>query len=289
MSLIQKLENSYVAILRVFVIVIATILLLAAAVTGVSSLKGMLPGAQEKADVAEVDPKDVLAQVAPGEKRSTADEERHPTETNQPKANPYAADYDKAYAAVNAFVTKTSKNTLKIERADLSRALDQNLSNYDADNIKARYISGLAATFAASLGDKRLIARVEKPELPKRRQAAVPVPAPVQNEADGEQMAAEQPAPAPEPEPVLDEKPYKESPFDVVNEVLNTYNKMFTQKLAEAKEKQEAAAAEHMEAKASAAMRLYVAGGLFASFLLVIFLTIAIRIERNMREIAARP
>jgi FlaG/FlaF family flagellin (archaellin) len=289
MSLIQKLENSYVAILRVFVIVIATILLIAAAVVGISSLKGMLPGAQEKADIAAVDPKDVLAEVAPDEKRNAAGEEPQTTKSNQAKVNPYAADYDKAYAAVNAFVTKTSKNTLTVDKTSFSSALDNNLSNYDADNIKAKYISGLAATFAASLSDKRLIARIEKSESPKRRQAAAPVPPPVQEEADGEQMAADQPVPAPTPEPVFDEKPYKESPYNVVNEVLNAYNKMFTQKLADAKEKQEAAVAEQMQAKASSAMRLYVAAGLFASFLLVIFLTIAIRIERNMREIAARP
>jgi hypothetical protein len=44
-----------------------------------------------------------------------------------------------------------------------------------------------------------------------------------------------------------------------------------------------------METKANAMTRMYIAGGMFGTFLLVIFLTIAIRIERNMREIAARP
>lgn len=287
MSLIQKLENSYVAILRVFVIVIATILLVVAAIMGVSSLKGMLPVSQEKVDVAVVDPKDVLAEVAPGEKRAVTDGDRHSTEPNQPKSNPYAADYDKAYTAVASFVTKTSRNTLDVDKTAFSKLMDQNLAGYDEADIKASYISGLAAAFSTSLSDKRLIGRVEKPVSAKPRQVATPVPAPAADEANGEQMTLDQPAPA--PEPVAEEKPYKESPYDVVNEVLGTYNKMFTQKLAEAKEKQEASVAERIEAKATASTRMYVAVGLFGSFLLVIFLTIAIRIERNMREIAARP
>jgi hypothetical protein len=43
-----------------------------------------------------------------------------------------------------------------------------------------------------------------------------------------------------------------------------------------------------MEAKLGSTMRMYIAAGLFGAFLVVIFLTIAIRIERNLREIAAR-
>lgn len=287
MSIIQKLENSYVAILRVVVIVVATILLVGAAVMGTMSLKGMLPASQEKIEVGSVDPKDVLAEVAPNEKRVALDAGLHATEPDHAKANPYLADYEKAYAAVVSFVNKTSKSSMQIDKARFFAVLDQNVAGYDADEVKAKYISGLAAAFGTSLGDKRLIARIEKPLASKLRPAAAPVPAPASVQVDGEGAASEQPAPA--PEPVVEEKPYKESPLVVVDEVLTAYNKMFNQKLAEAREKQVVAAAEHMDAKVSATTRMYVAAGLFGTFLLVIFLTIAIRIERNIREIAARP
>ena len=160
------------------------------------------------------------------------------------------------------------------------------MAEFEADEVKAKYASGLAATFIASLGDKRLIARVEKPVAIKARPIVAPVPAPAPDQVDGEEPLMEQAVDA--PQPVVEEKPYKESPFLVVDEVLTAYNTMFNRKLAEATEKQGAAAAEHMEAKASATMRMYVASGLFGTFLLVIFLTIAIRIERNLRDIAAR-
>ena len=284
MSIIQKLENSYVAILRVVVIVVATVLLVVAAVMGVMSLKGMLPASQDKVEMGSVDPKEVLAEVAPGEKRAT------PTATQpdqvKTKANPYQADYEKAYAAVAPFVKKTSRNTVEIDKSRFFEILDHSVAEYEDDEVKANYISGLAAAFNASLGDKRLIARVEKPLSAKPRTVAAPVPAPAPVQMDGEEQVVEQPIAA--PEPVVEEEPYKESPLVVVDEVLTAYNKMFNQKLAEAKEKQGAAAVEHMEAKIGATMRMYIAAGLFGAFLLVIFLTIAIRIERNLRQIASR-
>lgn len=284
MSIIQKLENSYVAILRVVVIVVATILLVVAAVMGAMSLKDMLPASQPKIEMGSVDPKDVLAEVTPGDKRATPDAGQHAAEPDQAKAKPYLADYEKAHAVVARFVSKTSKNTLEIDKARLFGILDQFVAKYEADEVKANYASGLAAAFSASLVDKRLIARVEKPLVIKAPPVVAPAPAPVQ--VDGAEPVIEQLVAA--PEPVVEEKPYKESPFVVVDEVLTAYTKMFDQKLAEASEKQSAAAAEHMEAKVSATMRMYIAAGLFGTFLLVIFLTIAIRIERNLREIATR-
>ncbi len=280
MSLIQKLENSYVAILRVVVILVATILLIVAVVLVAMSLKGMLPASQGKIEMGLVDPKDVLAEVTPGEKRSAPDAAK----PDQPKANPYLADYEKAYAVVDAFVNKTSKNTLKIEKPRFFDFLDQNIAHYDDDAIKAKFAAGLAGAFTVSLADTRLIARVEKPLAIKPPAVVAPVVAAIP--VDGQELVIEQPFAA--PAPVVEESLYNESPFVIVDEVMKAYRKMFNQKLTEAMEKQNAAAAEASESKASATMRMYVAGGLFGTFLLVIFLTVAIRIERNLREIAGR-
>jgi hypothetical protein len=46
---------------------------------------------------------------------------------------------------------------------------------------------------------------------------------------------------------------------------------------------------EEMAAKAGSTIKMYVAAGLFGVFLLIIFVSIAIRIERNLRVIADRP
>lgn len=298
MSIIQKLENSYVAILRVVVIVVASLLLVSAAVFGVMSLKAMLQGSPDEMQVTPVDPKDVLAQVAPGEKRGESSTAEEPAASEDSKKNPYQADYDKIYTIVSGFIHTTSKNAIKFEKHELFPVLDQFMAKYEADEVKAEYIKGLVAAFQASLGDKRIITRIEKPLAAKVRPVAAPAPKPavmpepvaVEFDADGNAIEpqAPQPAPAPEPEPVVEELPYKESPLVVVNEVVTAYNKMFDAKVAEASMQQEKAAMGQQEAKANASTRMMLAAGLFAAFLLVIFLTIAIRIERNLRDIAIR-
>lgn len=295
MSIIQKLENSYVAILRVVVIITASLLLIAAAVFGVLSLKGMLPGTEDKIQVKSVDPKDVLAEVVPGDKLPKNSTSEKPAQEKN-KKNPYQTEYDKTYTVINRFVTTTSKNTIKVEKEHLFSVLDQRLGQFDEDEVKADYIEGLAAAFETSLSDKRIIARIEKPLTAKPRQVAAPAPrpepepAPAPAEVDADGNVIEAPAaelkPAPAPEPVVEELPYKESPLVVVDEVLTAYDKMFREKVAEATAQHGKAAMEKMEAKASATTRMMVAAGLFAAFLLVIFLTIAIRIERNLRDMA---
>jgi len=288
MSIIQKLENTYVAILRVVVIAVATILLVVAAILGVAALKDMLHTPQEHIEPGSVDTKDVLADINPAERLTPDATQAASREQASEKANPYAADYEKAYAAVAAFVDKTSRSTLKLDKLHFFKAMDENLNEYDSDAVKANYISGLAEVFKNSLTDKRLIARVEKP-VTARKAPAAPVPVAAPEPSDGEEgldPSAEQMAAA--PEPVVEEQPFKESPYAVVNDVLNAYNKMFKRNLADALERQNAAATEHMIAKASASTRMYVAAGIFGTFLLVIFLMIAIRIERNLKEIAAR-
>lgn len=293
MSIIQKLENSYVAILRVVVIVVASILLLAATVFGVMSIKAMLHGQQDKMEVKSVDPKDVLAEVTPTEKRTESNSDEKTASTDEVKKNPYQAEYDKTYTTVSEFVSTTSKNQITVQKDRLFSLLDQNLAAYKDDEVKAQYIKGLAAAFKTSLSDKRVIARVEKPLTPKRPVATqvprpAPEPVPAQVDADGNVIEAPTPAPAPPPEPVAEELPYKESPIVVINEVLTAYNKIFAGKLAEATMQRDKATNEQLEAKANATTRMMIAAGLFGGFLLVIFLTIAIRIERNLRDIAAR-
>lgn len=294
MSIIQKLENSYVAILRVVVIITASLLLVGAAVFGVLSLKGMLPGAEDKIQVKAVDPKDVLAEVLPGENRPDSSTLENAPAPKEDKKNTYQAEYDKTYKVINEFVNGTSKKSIKLEKEHLFAVLDQRLAQFEEDDVKSEYIEGLAAAFQTSLSDKRIIARIEKTLTPRPHRVAAqvprptPEPAPAQVDADGNviEAPAAEPEPALELEPVVEELPYKESPLVVVDEVLTAYNKMFSEKVAEATAQQGTATMEKLEAKASATTRMTVAAGLFAAFLLVIFLTIAIRIERNLRDMA---
>jgi hypothetical protein len=295
MSIIQKLEDSYHGILRVVVIVTATLLLVGAVVFGVMSLKGMLPASQGHAAVEKVDPKDVLAKMAPSERASTqADGPKEEQTADEKKV--HGPGYDKIFASSSAFVTKYSKGTQSINKDSLFKFLDTKSDVYDTDDLKSGYIDGLAAAMESSLLDARVVARVYLPAAPAKPVRPVPVPvAPPAPAPDQEQNPDAEAAPAVEAvEPVAEapavvEKAYKESPVAVVEEVITVYTDMFNQKIEKADEASKEKQMAQAEAKANSTMRMTIAGGVFGLFLLVIFLSIVIRIERNLRTIAAKP
>ena len=284
MSLLQRLENSYLGLLRVVVIVAASILLIVAIVMAAMSVQGMLPASEHKIESVSVDPKDVLAQVAPDEKKTAQADQKKATNAEPTKDTRHSADYEKIFATVHLFVTTYSRNTLKIDKGPLFDYLDKKSDMYGSDELKSTYIAGLAGALNASLLDKRVIARVEKPATAPVKQVNAPAPDAQQDatQADGTDVAV-QAAPA------IVETAFKESPFLVVDEVVDTYTKMFNQKLVDAKEKRDAKEMEQLQAKAGSTMKMYVAAGVFGIFLLVIFLSIVIRIERNLKVIADKP
>jgi hypothetical protein len=294
MSLIQKLEDSYHGILRVVVIATASVLLVGAVVFGVMSLKGMFSGSKDHATVEKVNPQDVLAKLAPSEK--TSEQADGPKEKPADEKKAHGPGYDKIFAASSAFVTKYSKGTQSINKEALFKFLDTKTDGYDTDDLKSSYIDGLAASMESSLLDARVVARVYLPAAPAKPVKAAPAPvAPPAPEAEQEQDPEMEGAPAAEPvaqapeAPVVAEKAYKESPVTVVEEVIAIYTEMFNQKIEKADEASKEKLMAQAEAKANSITRMTIAGGVFGVFLLVIFLSIVIRIERNLRAIAAKP
>ena len=272
----------------------ASLLLIGAVVFGLMSLKGMLPASQDRAAIEKVDPKDVLAKMAPSDKTASPTDGKNQEQAEEKKV--HGASYDKIFATSSAFVTKYSKGTQSINKDSLFKFLDTKADVYDTDELKASYIDGLAAAMDASLLDARVIARVYQPAAPAK--PVKPAPAPVAAPApasDQEQNPDQEAAPDVQPvepvaeEPVIAEKAYKESPVSVVEELIGVYTGLFNQTIDKADEASKAKEMAQAEAKANSTMRMTIAGGVFGIFLLVIFLSIVIRIERNLRAIAAKP
>lgn len=277
MSITQKIEDSYLAILRVVILFGASCLLLVAVVFGVLSLRGLFPGAEPKVEAVAVDPKDVLARMTPAPADSAKPEVKKDEGKGKKEAHP--AEYDKVFTTVNAFVTAYSKETESINKEKLFAYLDVLANEYGDREVRQQFIAGLAPAIDVSLHDRRVVARVETPPAPVKKVALA-------SSAEAHDGTSESAQPA---LPAIDEQPSKESPVEVVQEALQTYVQLFNQKLAQAKDEQQAKQQEQLEAKANAASRLYVAVGGFATFLIVVFISIAIRIERNLRTIAAKP
>ena len=268
MSIIQKLENSYLGILRVVVIAASSLLLIAAIALGGWSIKGVLPTAEPKIETVSVDPRDVLEQVAPEEKKvAQADEQSAFNNAGVNAANAaQQAAYEKIYTMAATFIGKFGGNVQTLNKNGFFKYLDTKLNQYDSEEIKAQYLSGLTGVMDSSFKSLRVTAIAGSPMAVLSQEQS--------GETDGLEPA----------NPLINDKP-----INMVGSVINSYTMLFGKKIAAAKEKQEELAAEIQNEKATAMMRLYVAAGLFGFFLLVVFLSIVIKIERNLRELAGKP
>lgn len=265
MSIIQKLENSYLGILRVVVIAGASLLLIASLALAGWSVQGVLPSPEPKTDAVTVDPRDVLKQVAPEEMKS-AQSSVQPASSNAGVKMTNAAQIaasEKLYAMAAAFIGKFSGNVQTINRNGFFEYLDTRLNQYDSDEIRAQYLLGLASAMDASFKSLRV-------------NAIAGSPMPASNDAGAEADAS--------PVPQVNDKP-----INMVSSVIGSYTEQFNKKLEAARTRQQASLARMQAEKADAMMQLYVAAGLFGLFLLVVFLSVLIRIERNLREIAGKP
>ncbi len=75
------------------------------------------------------------------------------------------------------------------------------------------------------------------------------------------------------------------SSLDVINKALNIFTQKFHEQIEKGKEEFAAKQAEYIAQKADGMQSLYVAAGAFAAFLMIVFLSIIIRIERNLRHL----
>ncbi len=266
MSIIQKLENSYLGMLRVVVIAASSFLLIAAIALGGWSIKGVLPAVEPKMEAVSVDPKDVTELVAPEEKK-VANVQSASNKAGVKAANAaQQAAYEKIYTMAAAFIGKFSGNVQAINKNGFFEYLDTKLDQYDSDEIRAQYLSGLTSVMDSSFKSLRVTAIAGSPML---------VPSPEQGgDTAGVETAI----------PLVNDKP-----INMVGSIINSYSQLYSKKIAVAKAAQEELAAEIQHDKATALMQLYAAAGLFGFFLLVVFLSIVIKIERNLREIAGKP
>lgn len=277
MSFISKIENSYVAILRVVIVVFATILLLGAAGLGFMALKEKFSSPAAAAGIT-VDAKDVLKAVVPAEEAKTAQEA-----AASPRA--HQEDYNKAFALVAPFVQKHSNGKETLEKEAFFSTMDEAMERFDTPELKKAYISGWIRSMDASLKDPRILARAAQVSAPAPAKPVAQAPAPVEVAGEEEAVdagddAATAAAVAEEEEPV--EAPTAEG---IVTEISNAYNELFATKYMEDMMK---GGGEDKAPKTASTTYLIAAGAIFFSFLCVIFLTVTIRIERNLREMAYR-
>jgi flagellar biosynthesis/type III secretory pathway M-ring protein FliF/YscJ len=79
------------------------------------------------------------------------------------------------------------------------------------------------------------------------------------------------------------------SPFEIIDSVLNSYTEHFNQQLDEINTENTRKLQAYQQEKAEGMQSLYYAAAAFAGFLLIVFLSVIIRIERNLRHLEQLP
>ena len=79
------------------------------------------------------------------------------------------------------------------------------------------------------------------------------------------------------------------SSLDVINKALNLFTQNFNEQIKKENAKFIAEQQKYIEKKSEGMQSLYVAAGAFVAFLMIVFLSIIIRIERNLRHLENKP
>ena len=287
MSVLNKLEVTYLNLLRGVLLAIASILVIVALLAGVKGLIGITGFGSGDVKPEKITPDQIINAV---NEKPKAEATAPKAEAHEKKAKDiYSAQYEKTANTIIGFISKYSNNTEKVGKNELV-AYFATTTNAYPENIRGAYINGLSDTFEKALKDESIIKRTIKVK------GLVKTPAPVAlshqtqevTNEDGT-VSTEEVAIAAETLPAAENNAFNESPSALVDAVELKYNELFNASIAAAAEANAMKVAEKLESKASALMTLYVAGGAFFAFLWLIFMSIIVKIERNLRVISEKP
>lgn len=237
--MLQKLENTYLEILRVFVIITSGLLLIGAILFGLSSLKGFGNGPEREEFTPEISHETIKEELIFEEKNSdTPQQESSAPLSQQEVIDPNQKYYEGTADTIKEFVvTVDDKDT--IDRDSVIEILRERAEGYSA-RLTSAYASGLNEYTNNMFSDGEVI-----------------------------------------------EKARKEGVFNVLNKVLHSYTEEFNEQLNQADNRFAQERQEHRQDQANAMTNLYISSGAFGAFLFIVFLSIFIKIERNLRNIKA--
>ncbi len=270
MTVLKRVEELYLDVLRFIIIAAASILLIAAVGFGVMAGKNYSQSSQaEKPVSADVNPTEVTDSVLASklEKKPSGATTSNRVGEDGSTADPNEKTYEQIAKIIVAFVSQNGQGIESLQLAPVVDVIRRKASPYDDPTVVKEFADGLAVVMEKTLADPKIL-KLFEPLAP----APVAPAATVSN--DGEVME-QQAAPV---TPSL-----RESPIEIVNSTLNTYARLFNAKIKEREQARAAAIAEEVQNKATATTQLMIAGSTFGAFLFLVFISIVVKIERNLR------
>lgn len=264
--MLQKLENAYLAILRFIVILIATGLLVAVAIFGAHSFK-LLSGEPHAEDfVPSVSDKGVLDKVIGKDEANQAPRTQASGHDEPPQKDPNQIYYDRLVTTISAFVQKYEKPAEPGRHVEM----DENgvphevpdapapgpvvvnkewLANHVKQVCDAFDSDARIAACAKGLADVMDKTLAEKTVIARAQATAA---------------------------------------TKVVDQTIDAYRSAFQASIDEHEAKIHEAQADYEVGQVKAMNSLYWALGSMGAFLTIVFLSILIKIERNLRHLAPR-
>ena len=233
--MLQKLENAFLQILRVVVIVVAALLLVGVFILGLNSFEMLQAEPEPAKNIPQVSEQDLIKNVT--------DQPVDGAQSVAPPANAGSVDpnksyYDRSGLAIKNFIEKQSNGTIQIDQQAISDIVKKRAQSEETPELVAAYAKNLAESIDKILANPAIINAARS-----------------------------------------------SSSTDVVDKIIDEFTSEFDQKVAQQKADFEAKQQKYLEKKSEGMQSLYMAGGLFGSFLLVVFLSIFIKIERNLRGV----
>ncbi len=238
--MLQKIENAYLAILRVVIILIAGLLLAGVGFYGLNSFKGF---AEPKPDTQppQVSGEDITHKMTASPAGQKSPEGESEQAAPQPAVDANQPHYARAAGFIISFVAKQSNNGEVLDKSGIEKFIKEHADAQPTPELVTAFAKGFADAIEATLTTPSVA------------------------------LLASQ-----------------SSAIAVVSNALDAYTEVFNQQVEDKEANYIAAQQKHQEDKAEAMQSLYIAAGAFGAFLLIIFLSIFIRIERNLRHLEGK-
>jgi len=237
--MLQKIENVYLMILRVVVIVIAGLLLVTVVILGLNSFKALQPEPKATNQTPQVSEQEIIKGIT---SKPASVQEPSSSNAAAEQVDPNKIYYERAATAIGTFVAKYSGGMESAERTQVIAITRNHALEQGDPELVAAYAKNFAETIEKTLANPAVISAARS-----------------------------------------------SSTINVVNKALNLFTQDFRRQVAKKAAEDEEKKLEYLQKKADGTQSLYMAAGSFGAFLLIVFLSIFIKIERNLRNIQVKP
>ncbi|WP_404471154.1 hypothetical protein LG301_10705 [Vreelandella venusta] len=252
--MLQKLENIYLGILRGVVLIISGGLLLGAIFFGINALKIVGGPPSFSPYVPSIEPQTSNKQYLIAQYQIPEDTHDEPVDNSATSSNKAASSTE-----------PTWEDPLQSQYEEVANMIDRFVTEVtgETNGVNMEFVINHVRNRAEAYGAYRHTQAYANDIVPY-----------VRNMLEDEHVI---------------EVANNQNVFDISHDVLDGFDQQFEQALSAEERRRSQAQRQHAQDTVEGMQSLYVAGGTFGAFLLIVFLSIFIKIERNLRHLADLP